>query len=44
MGLREDYQTLTEKQINEWKAHTERFKAGAEVKAAIERMTTNFKQ
>jgi len=96
MGLREDYQTLTEKQINEWKAQTERFeagadrieahtkvqyekhleklratqadawenlenlksagestwaefkadmdKAGAEVKAAVERMTTNFKQ
>jgi hypothetical protein len=29
MGLREDYQTLMEKQLNEWKAQTERFKAGA---------------
>ena len=30
MGLREDYQALIEKQLNEWKAQTERFKAGAE--------------
>jgi hypothetical protein len=30
MGIREDYQTLMEKQLNEWKAQTERFKAGAE--------------
>ena len=30
MGLREDYQALMEKQLNEWKAQTERFKAGAE--------------
>ena len=30
MGLREDYQMLIEKQLNEWKAQTERFKAGAE--------------
>jgi hypothetical protein len=30
MGLREDYQTLTEKQLNQWKAQTERFKAGAD--------------
>jgi hypothetical protein len=29
MGLREDYQTLMEKQLNEWKAQTERFQAGA---------------
>ena len=30
MGTREDYQALMEKQLNEWKAQTERFKAGAE--------------
>jgi hypothetical protein len=30
MGIREDYQTLMEKQLNEWKVQTERFKAGAE--------------
>jgi hypothetical protein len=30
MGLREDYQSLMEKQLNEWKAQLERFKAGAE--------------
>jgi hypothetical protein len=30
MGLREDYQTLIEKQLNDWKAQTDRFKAGAE--------------
>jgi hypothetical protein len=30
MELREDYQKLMEKQLNEWKAQTERFKAGAE--------------
>lgn len=29
MGMREDYQALMEKQLNEWKAQTERFKAGA---------------
>jgi tRNA A37 threonylcarbamoyltransferase TsaD len=29
MGIREDYQSLTEKQLNEWKLQTERFKAGA---------------
>ena len=29
MDLRQDYQTLMEKQLNEWKAQTERFKAGA---------------
>jgi predicted nuclease with TOPRIM domain len=34
MELREDYQTLMEKQLNEWKAQTERFKAGAEQIAA----------
>jgi|HubBroStandDraft_6_1064221.scaffolds.fasta_scaffold251365_2 hypothetical protein len=28
MGTREDYQALMEKQLNEWKAQTERFKAG----------------
>jgi hypothetical protein len=96
MGLREEYQTLMGKQLNEWTAQTERFKAGAaqieahskveyekqletlratqaaawenfnklksanesayagfkahmdkasgEVKAAVERMTTDFKQ
>ena len=30
MGLREDYRSLMEKQLNEWKAQTERFKASAE--------------
>ena len=25
MGMREDYQALMEKQLNEWKAQTERF-------------------
>jgi hypothetical protein len=30
MGIREDYQTLIEKQLNDWKAQTEAFKAGAE--------------
>jgi hypothetical protein len=30
MELREDYQTKMEKQLNEWEAQTERFKAGAE--------------
>jgi hypothetical protein len=30
MGLREDYQALMEKQLNDWKAQTERFKADAE--------------
>jgi predicted Zn-dependent protease len=30
MGIREDYQALMEKQLNEWKAQTERFKTGAE--------------
>jgi hypothetical protein len=30
MALREDYQALMEKQLNEWKVQTERFKTGAE--------------
>src|ERR1700757_5512304 len=30
MAIREDYQALIEKQLNEWKAQTERFKAGVE--------------
>jgi len=30
MSMREDYQALIEKQLNEWRAQTERFKAGAE--------------
>lgn len=30
MGFREDYQTMMEKQLNEWKAQTERFKNGLE--------------
>ena len=30
MELRQDYQTMMEKQLNEWKAQAERFKAGAE--------------
>ena len=29
MSIREDYQALTEKQLNEWKMQTEQFKAGA---------------
>jgi hypothetical protein len=29
MGLREDYQALIEKQLNEFKAQTERFKSNA---------------
>ena len=29
MGTREDYQALIEKQLNEWKEQTERFKAAA---------------
>jgi len=30
MGMREDYQALMEKQLNEWKAQTERFRTAAE--------------
>ena len=30
MGLRGDYQALIEKQLNEWKVQTERFKSNAE--------------
>ena len=30
METREDYQALMEKQLNEWKAQTELFKAGAQ--------------
>ena len=30
MALREDYQTLMEKQLNEWKAQTDHFKAAAD--------------
>jgi hypothetical protein len=30
MALREEYQTLMEKQLNEWKVQTERFKTGTE--------------
>jgi len=30
MGMREDYQALMEKQLNEWKVQSERLKAGAE--------------
>jgi len=29
MGMKEDYQALMEKQLNQWKAQTERFQAGA---------------
>jgi hypothetical protein len=29
MGLKEDYQALIEKQLNEWKAQTDRLKASA---------------
>ncbi|MGO9934076.1 MAG: hypothetical protein ACLPV8_19990 [Steroidobacteraceae bacterium] len=43
MGIREDYQSLFEKQLNEWKAQSEAFKAGAEkievnAKAQYEKM------
>jgi len=30
MGMREEYQAVMEKQLNEWKAQVERFKAGAQ--------------
>jgi len=30
MGMREEYQALMEKQLAEWKAQAERFKAGAQ--------------
>jgi hypothetical protein len=30
MGMREDYQALMEKQLNEWKAQAEKFRADAE--------------
>ena len=30
MGFREDYQAMMEKQLNEWKVQTERFKTGLE--------------
>lgn len=30
MGIREDYQSLFEKQMNEWKSQTEAFKASAD--------------
>lgn len=30
MGMREEYQALMEKQLGEWKAQAERFKAGAQ--------------
>ncbi len=30
MGMREDYQAVMEKQLNEWKAQAEKFKADAE--------------
>lgn len=29
MSMRDEYQAVMEKQLNEWKAQTERFKAGA---------------
>ena len=29
MGMKEDYQALMEKQLNQWKAQTEQLKAGA---------------
>ena len=29
MGMKEDYQALMEKQLNQWKAQTEQFQAGA---------------
>jgi hypothetical protein len=43
MGIREDYQGLIEKQLNDWKTQTEAFKAGAEkieanAKAQYEKM------
>lgn len=30
MGFRDDYQAMMEKQLNEWKAQTERFRTGLE--------------
>jgi hypothetical protein len=43
MGIREDYQALMEKQLNEWKAQAEALKSGAEkfessAKAQYEKM------
>ena len=29
MGMREEYQVIMEKQLNEWKAQVDRYKAGA---------------
>jgi len=48
MGIREDYQALMEKQLNEWKAQTEAFKAGAEkieanAKAQYEKMLESLR-
>ena len=39
MGMREEYQAVMEKQLNEWKAQAERFKVGAgemEAKAKVQ--------
>ncbi len=47
MALREEYPTLMEKQLNDWKAQTEHFKAAAdqiEARAAVERMATHLKK
>ena len=38
MELREDYQKLMEKQLNDWKAQAERFKAGLETIEAHNRV------
>jgi len=48
MGIREDYQSLFEKQMNEWKTQTEAFKASADkieatAKAQYEKMLENLR-
>ena len=48
MGIREDYQSLLEKQMSDWKAQTEAFKAGADkieatAKAQYEKMLENLR-
>jgi hypothetical protein len=49
MGIREDYQSIMYRELNEWKAQTERFKAnmdkvGGEIKDATERLNSQFKK
>ena len=39
MGVREDYQALMERQLNEWKVQTERLKSDAEQLEALAKVT-----